>query len=92
MLQGKKEIKQKFDGQINELESILGGILAPVAPRGEFVNQLQKRLETRFDPQPMMIIPPNVFNLAAIILTGLISGTVITLLGIKWYKKRQKND
>jgi hypothetical protein len=91
MTSGKKEIKHKFDGQISELENLLGGILAPVAPRGEFVNQLQQRLESKFDPQPILVISPKIFNLSMIILAGLFSGTILLLLGLKWGKRFMKN-
>lgn len=91
MVSRKQKIKQKFDGQVNELENLLGVMLAPVAPRGEFVNQLQKRLESRFDPQPLLLIPSKFLNLLVIGMAGLFGGIVLTIFGIKWFKRKMRS-
>lgn len=89
MVFGKQKIKQNNDGQKNEFESLLGAMLAPVAPRGEFVHQLQKQLESKFDPQPLLIIPAKFYNLIVIGLVSLLGGIVLTTLGVKWIKRRK---
>ncbi len=87
MVSGKEKIKRKIDGQTNEFENLLGAMLAPVAPRGEFVHQLQKQLESKFDPQPLLILPAKFINLIVVGLVGLLGGIGLTILGIKWIKR-----
>jgi len=81
--------KNNTDRQVNELENLLGAMLAPVAPRGDFVHQLEKQLESKFDPQSLLIIPTKTINIIFFSIVGLISGIVITMLGIKWLKRNK---
>ncbi len=91
MVPGKKQVKQKIGDEINELENLLGAVLAPVAPRGEFVYQLQNRLESRFDPKPILIIPSKFINYIVIGVTGLLGGIILTIVGVKWIKRIMKS-
>ena len=86
----KKRAPQKINGQIKDLESLLGAVMAPVTPRSEFVHQLQKRLESRYDPKPVNIFQPELLYYIAIGLVGVFSGMLITVMGIKWLKKSMK--
>lgn len=82
----------KYSDQNHELEKFLSSILAPVSPRGEFVQQLQNRLESRFDPKPLQIFPSKVWNIVVISLMGLFSGIFFMTVAVKWIKKIIKSN
>lgn len=90
MVSRNQKIKNITDRHFNELENILGAMLAPVTPRGEFVDQLQQRLELKYNPQSMLIIPSKLFNFFLFSLAVIFGGVILVIYGGKWIKQKKK--